>query len=60
MESVGEERDQVTEHVARAREAVQEEQRPRIGWPRLAKKDLETIDIGGAVFDGRHRTLLCV
>jgi hypothetical protein len=58
MKSVGEERDQVTEHVARGREAVQEQQLRRIGWPRLAIENLETIDIGRAVSDS-HQTLLC-
>src|SRR5262249_16214403 len=40
--SVGKERDQVTEHVACAREAVQQKQLRRIGWGRLARENLET------------------
>jgi hypothetical protein len=58
MKSVGEPRDQVSEHVAGTWEAVQQQQPRRIGWPRLAIENLETIDIGRAVFDGRHGTLL--
>jgi hypothetical protein len=45
--------------VARGREAVQEQQLRRIGWPRLAIENLETIDIGRAVSDWRHQMLLC-
>jgi hypothetical protein len=59
MKSVGEERDQVAEHVARAREAVQQQQLRRIGWPRLAIENVEAIDIGRAVPGGRHQILLC-
>ena len=58
MKFVGEERDQVTEHVARAREAVQQQQLRRVGRPRLAIENLETIDVGRAVPDRRHETLL--
>jgi hypothetical protein len=45
--------------MARARETVQEQQLRRIGWSRLAIENLETIDIGRAVSDRRHQTLLC-
>jgi hypothetical protein len=43
-----------------AREAVQEQQLWRIGGSRLAKENFEAIDVGRAVSDGRHQTLLCV
>src|SRR5258708_27274033 len=52
MKSVGAARDQVTDHVARAREAVQKQQLRRVGCPRLAIENLETVDIGCAVLDG--------
>jgi hypothetical protein len=32
----------------------------RIGGSRLAIKDLEAIDIGRAISDRRHETLLCI
>src|SRR5262249_60057981 len=52
MKPVGEERDQIAEHVARAREAMQQQELRRIGWPGLAIENLEAVDIGGAVADG--------
>jgi hypothetical protein len=60
MKFAGKERDQITEHVARAREAVQQQQLRRISIPRLAIEHLEAIDIGGAVSDKRHQILLCL
>jgi hypothetical protein len=60
MKSVGEQRDQVTKHVARAREAVQQQQLRGICWSRLAIKDLETVNIGLAISDSRHENLLCL
>jgi hypothetical protein len=59
MKSVGEERDQIPEHVAGAGKAVQQQQLRRVITTRLAIKNLETIDIGRAVADRRHQTLLC-
>ena len=41
VEPVGQQRDEVAEHVARAREAVQQEQPRRIRGARLAIEDLE-------------------
>ena len=59
-ESIGEQRDQITKHVARARETVQQQQLRRIGWPRFTIEDLETVDIGRAISDNRqHEDLLC-
>src|SRR5260370_31389279 len=60
MKPVREERDQVAEHVARAREAVQQQQLRRLGWPRLALENVETVDIARAIADRRHKTLLCL
>src|SRR5262249_20400613 len=52
-ESVCEQRDQVTKHVACGWEAVQQQQLWRIGLPGFAIENLKTVDIGRAVSD-RH------
>ena len=54
MEAVGEQRDQVAEHMARAREAVQQQQLRRARRARLAIEDLEAVHVGGAIGDGGH------
>src|SRR5262245_57719648 len=38
QKSVGEQRDEITEHVARGREAVQQQQLRCVGWSRFAIK----------------------
>ena len=58
VKAVGEERNQITEHVPRAREAMQQQQLRRIGRSRFAIENLKAIDVGGAISDGRHETLL--
>src|SRR5262249_59587357 len=60
MKPVSEKRDQVAEHVARAREAMQQQELGRIRSPRLTIENLETVDVGRAIADGRHLTLLYV
>jgi hypothetical protein len=57
---VGEERDQIAEHVTCAREAVQEQQLLRGGWSRFAIENLEANGIGRTISDRRHETLLCL
>ncbi len=52
-EFVGEQRDQVTKHVARAREAVQQQQLRCVSRPRFTIEDLEAVDIGRSIPD-RH------
>src|SRR5262245_34774823 len=52
--SVGEQRDQITEHVARARETVQQQQLRCFGWPRFTIEDLETVDVGLEISDRHH------
>jgi hypothetical protein len=52
--SVSEQRDQITKHVARAREAVEQQQLRCVGWSSLAIENIETIDIGRAISDRRH------
>src|SRR5262245_10667701 len=54
MKFVGEQRDQITKHVACARKAVQQQQLRRVGWPRFTIEDLETVDIGRAISDRHH------
>ena len=56
--SAGEQRDQITKHVARAREAVQQQQLRCVGWPRFTIEDLETVDIGRAISDRHHENPL--
>src|SRR5262245_22067 len=57
QKSVGEQRDQITKPVARAREAVQQQQLRCVGWSRFTIEDLETVDIGRAISDRHHKTL---
>ena len=54
VEAIREQRDQITEHVAGARKAMQQQQLRRIRRPGLAIEDLEAVHIGGPVFDGSH------
>src|SRR5215831_6890404 len=55
--SVGEQRDQITKHVARAREAVQQQQLRCVGWPRFTIEDLETVDMAVRYLTGIMKTL---
>ena len=54
METVGEQRDQVAEHVAGGREAVQQEQLRRARRARLAIENVAAVDLGGPIMDGGH------
>ena len=49
MEAVGEERDQIAEHVAGGREAVQQQQLRGAGRARLAVEDGAAVDLGGPI-----------
>jgi hypothetical protein len=60
MKAIGEKRNKVAEHVARARETMKQQQRRRVLWPRLAVEYLQAVDVGGAVADSSHRLLLLV
>src|SRR5262249_33252348 len=44
--------------MARAREAMQKQQLGRAGRSRFAIEELESVDIGRAISDRRHQTLL--
>jgi hypothetical protein len=54
VEAIGEERDEIPKHVARAGEAMKQQQRRRIGAPSLATEDHETVHVGRTIFDGSH------
>jgi len=51
-EAVGQERHQVTEHVQRTRQAVQEQDHRGILRDRLAAEDADAIDARGATMNG--------
>ena len=48
------ERDQVAEHMAGAREAVQQQQLRRVRRARLAVEDVAAVHLGGPIVDGGH------
>src|SRR6516162_7316148 len=54
VEAIGQERDEVAEHVAGAREAVQQQQLRGARRTGLAIEDLEAVHVGGSVLDGGH------
>jgi hypothetical protein len=58
VKAIGEQRDEIAEHVPRAWEAVQQQQRRRIRTPCFAIEDFPSVDVGGAIGDGRHGILL--
>ena len=58
MEAIGQKRDEVAEHVARAREAVKQQQLRGVGGARLAIEDLEAVHVGGSIVDGGHGVFL--
>src|SRR5262249_59642535 len=46
----------VAEHMARAREAVEQQQMGRLGRAGLPIEDLQTVHVGGAIGDSSHHT----
>ena len=58
VEAVGQQRDQVPEHVARAGETVQQQQRERVGGSGFPVKELKPVDVDGSKSDGTHNVLL--
>jgi len=54
VEAVGQERDQVAEHMAGGREAVQQQQLRGARRARLAVEDVAAVHIGGPIVDGSH------
>jgi hypothetical protein len=54
VEVFAQQRNQVAEHVSRAREAMQQKQLGFIGRTCFAIKDLQAVDVGVAIADGGH------
>ena len=54
VEAVGQQRDEIAEHVAGAREPVQQQQLRGAGRAGLAIEDVEAVHVGGSIFDGGH------
>jgi hypothetical protein len=54
VKAIGQKRDQIPEHVTRAREAMEQQQLGRVGRSRLSIKDFESVDFNGTVLDGWH------
>jgi hypothetical protein len=57
VKALGKERDQITEHVAGAWEAMQQKERGSIGPTGFSIEYLEAVDFGRAVIDGGHGRL---
>src|SRR5271166_313576 len=58
VKAIGEEGDQIAEHVAGAWKAMQQKQCRRVGRTRLAVEYFEAVDLGRAVSDRGHARLL--
>jgi hypothetical protein len=54
VEAIGQKRDEIPEHVARAREAMQLQQLRRAGPTSLPVEHLHPVDVGLAIFDRGH------
>src|SRR5580698_3164212 len=54
--AVGEHRNEIAEHVARGRKAMQQQKHGSVCGTRLTVKDLEAVDVSGLVFDDGHGT----
>jgi hypothetical protein len=54
MEAIGQKRDKIPEHMARAREAMKQQQRRRVSGPGLAIEDLQPVHVGRSIPDGSH------
>src|SRR5262249_23316252 len=50
----GKERDKTPEHMAGARETMEQQQVGRAGLARLAIEDLEAVQVGSSILDGGH------
>ena len=53
-EAIGQERDQIAEHVTRTGEAMEQQQLGSVGRACLAIEDVEAVYVGGAVLNGGH------
>src|SRR5579871_1307741 len=54
MEAIAQERDEVAEHVTRAREAMEQQKLGSADRARLTIEDIEAVDVSGAIFDDGH------
>src|SRR5262249_39204629 len=54
MEAIGQERDQIAEHMARTREAMEQQQLGSFDCTCLTIENIEAVHVGGAVSDGGH------
>ena len=54
MEAVGEQRDQVAEHMAGGGKSVQQKQFRGPRRARLAVEDVSVVDLGGPIMDSSH------
>ena len=54
MEAIGEQGDEIPEHVAGGREAVQQQQLRRARRASLPVEDVAAVDLGGPIVDGGH------
>jgi len=54
VKSIGKRRDEVTEHKAGARKAMQQQQRLRVRRPRFAIENIEALDVGLPKADFLH------
>ena len=54
MEAVGEQRDEIAEHVAGGWEAVQQQQLRRARGASFAVENVAAVDLGGAIVDAGH------
>src|SRR5882724_45558 len=54
VEAIGQERDEVPEHMACAWEAMKQQQRGRAGSSGVAIEDLKAVHGDSAIFDGSH------
>jgi len=55
MDAIGKQRDEIPEHVACAREAVQQQERRGMRRAGLAIEDLQSVHVDGSIVDGSHR-----
>src|ERR1700678_2929999 len=56
--AVGEHRNEIAEHVARGRKAMQQQENGSVCGAGLTVKHLEAVDVSGLVFDDGHGTFL--
>ena len=54
METVGEQRDEIAKHMARRREAMQQQELRRVRAACFAVEHIAIVDLGGPIMDGGH------